>query len=475
MIIFSTVFNVKKELTKEKFIQLALDWINQSPHYNFSTLKWNNEEIYEKEVEKQKFSIINSSNEMIIAIRLENIDEKNVLWTSDFVLEEKEKNNILVVRLARDAMDKETVVNSGYNRPRLMKSIIKMGYGDFDNGLPISEKCITITDKDLEMAKSIIMGDGKFSLPIVYVTKTFFADDYALDVNELAKDLAGTAHVLVEDNTKITSELKKETEGKNPFNGAVHIYFSDTLGLRLLPEDFMDANVFRYKVVNAVCRRLSLIKLDDKYSWSTIKYGRLLHEYSKGKKESFELEKTCEELIQLKEKESSQLITDLQNEIAELRIKNQNYEYAFQNNKKLSQAALSIEFTETEFYEGEIKDLILEILMEEMKKMEDDPNQVGWRKYHVLKNINDYNKKIGNGARLSCELKEILSKIGKINAKDKKRLRELGFVLDSNDHNKLYFHNDHRYYITLGKTPSDHRAADNAASVTINTIVCSGR
>ena len=33
MIIFSTKFYVNKELTMEKFIELAFDWVNGSPHY----------------------------------------------------------------------------------------------------------------------------------------------------------------------------------------------------------------------------------------------------------------------------------------------------------------------------------------------------------------------------------------------------------------------------------------------------------
>ena len=37
---------------------------------------------------------------------------------------------------------------------------------------------------------------------------------------------------------------------------------------------------------------------------------------------------------------------------------------------------------------------------------------------------------------------------------------------------ELYFHGDDRYMITLGKTPGDSRAAANAASIAINTIVC---
>lgn len=69
-------------------------------------------------------------------------------------------------------------------------------------------------------------------------------------------------------------------------------------------------------------------------------------------------------------------------------------------------------------------------------------------------------------------MKEILSKVDRITAQDRKKLKELGFVRKEHKHNKLYFHGDGRYFIPIGKTPSDFRAADNAASTAINTIIC---
>ena len=104
--------------------------------------------------------------------------------------------------------------------------------------------------------------------------------------------------------------------------------------------------------------------------------------------------------------------------------------------------------------------------------MDTDPNQRGWRRYHILEALLKDNEIIGKGQELDAELKDILSRIDRISAKDRKRLRELGFVSRENKHNKLYFHDDDRYLITLGKTPSDSRAASNSASTATNTIVC---
>ena len=123
-------------------------------------------------------------------------------------------------------------------------------------------------------------------------------------------------------------------------------------------------------------------------------------------------------------------------------------------------------------YDGEIKDMIMRLLQNENSKMDTDPNQVGWRKYHVLKALLESNEIIGKGEELERELKNILSQVDRISSKDKKRSIELGFISRENKHNKLYFHGDDRYMITLGKTPEDSHAAANAASIAINTIVC---
>lgn len=472
MVIFSTMFYVTKDLTKEKMIELAFEWINNSPHYGFDNISWNGEDLYEQESEKQKFSVVQSNDTKILAIRLENIDDDNVLWTNDFVFEECNVNNMLIIRLARDAVDKESIVTRGYNRPRLMKTILKLGYGAVDNNLLISDREILITKQNLDLAENIICGRTKYLLPVIYVTKRFVDNITILDTKELAKDLAGTAHVLVEENTEITAELKERTNEANPFNGAVHIYYTDKVGTRIVPDEFTEANAFRFKIVNSVCRRLALVKVDDKYTWGTIRYQKLLEKYRQDQQANQELEKACEEILLIKEKEHVQLVGDMEEELNELRSKVQNYEYAFQNRKKEQTGNIMFNCSEEEFFEGEIKDMILKLLQDEMKKMNTDPNQRGWRKYHVLEALLKDNEIIGKGKELDEELKDILSKIDRINAKDRKRLRELGFVSRENKHNKLYFHNDDRYLITLGKTPSDSCAASNSASTATNTIIC---
>lgn len=474
MVIFSTMFYVKKELTKEKMAELAFEWVNKSQHYGFGNLVWNGEDFYERECEKQKFSLIVSNDNRTMAIRLENRDG-DILWTSDFTFTESDGRNLLFVRLNRDAMDKESIVPHRFHRPRLMKEILRAGYGAEDNRLLISDKEVLITRENINLAEDVICGRTKYLLPVVYVTKRFMDSTTILDTEELAKDLAGTAHVLVEESTDITTELKKRTGGENPFNGAVHIYYTDKVGNRIIPEAFSKSNTFRNDIVDAVCRRLSQVKVEDKYTWETIKYQKLLEKSQQYKEENAEMAEVFEEILKSMEeivKSKEDKCGQLEAEANELRGKVEYYEHALQNRKGGQTGDIVFSCSETEFFEGEIKDMILELLEREKKQMDDDPNQVGWRIYHVLKAILAENEITGKGKILETDLKDILSRVGRLNAKDKRRLQELGFISKDRKHNKLYFHGDGRYMITLGKTPGDGRASANAASEAVKTIVC---
>ena len=472
MAIFSTMFKVKKELTKDEMIRLALEWVNGSPHYDFDQLSWDGNDLMEVKTDKQTFSIISSNDNHLLAIRLENVDENNVIWTSDFVLEEGEDDNLLVVRLTRDAMDRESGITNKYNRPRLMKTVLKKGYGGFDNGISIDGKPVTITSDNIEMIEKIINGDSEYNLPVVFVTRRFSDNEAALDVEELAIDLAGVAHVMVEDDTHVTMELKERTNGENPFSGAVHIYYTDKIGARIIPDYNENANVFRFKIRNMVCKRVALVRIPEKYTWSSIKYQKLYDKYLKDRKENSELEETFEYILNAKEKEHKQYVDEMEKELFELRSKAQSYEYSLQMKKSEQKGNVSIECSESEFYENEIKDMILKILKKEKEQMDEDVNLQERRRYHVLKGIVESNEIVGNGDILERELKDILSATQRIGKREKKKLKDLGFKIEGQGHNKLFFHGDKRYFITIGKTPSDHHAGANAASIAINTIVC---
>ena len=127
----------------------------------------------------------------------------NVLTTK------KEERKILSVQLYSETEDVSAKFPTTFNRPRLLKTIINDGYGDLDGDLDTGDKCLVISEDNLDIVKKIILNEKEYMMPVVYVTPTLHTSNFKLDYNELAKDLAGVAHVLVEKDSNITKQIKK--------------------------------------------------------------------------------------------------------------------------------------------------------------------------------------------------------------------------------------------------------------------------
>lgn len=106
-----------------------------------------------------------------MALRLENRDDENIIWINDFTYEDGDICNMIVVRLARDAADKGSSISRKFNRPRLMKTILKLGYGAMDKDLLISDQALCINENNLNKIEKIVCGRTRYLLPVVYVTK----------------------------------------------------------------------------------------------------------------------------------------------------------------------------------------------------------------------------------------------------------------------------------------------------------------
>lgn len=482
MLIYATKFYVKKSLTGIVFIEKALQWINGSPHYNFDNVQWDGKDIFFVNTKKEKFSIFILEEE-IVAIQLETEDESKTHWTSEFILREQSGYNVLSVRLNKKISEGNTMDNAmRFHRPRLMRQILNDNFGENDHGLHISDTPTIITAENIHILHDLICGKVEYVMPVVYVTKSFDNNEPCLDVEELAKDLAGTAHVLVEEGTNITSELRSIVEDKNPFNGAVHIYYTSHMGTRLLPDESMDANKFRYTVTSSVFHRLTLLRADE-ISWNAIKFKKLSEEYVKRQKEHLEDKKLYDELLDTQDteiadykanvQEAVKTVQILENEKIALQGRLQALEEKIRKDSDLEKGGI-IRFAcgETEFYEGEISDLILEIINKCIDSMKYDSNQNSCRTFHILESVLKSNTKIGNRDTLQRNIKRIFGKLEKLDSKCKKELEGLGFFIQNDEnHIKLYFHNDSRYIITLSKTPSDYREGKNVASDAIRILL----
>jgi len=463
MIIFSTKLYVKNTLTDDLFVNMSIEWVKNSQNYSFGDLSWNQqEEYYAESIDKmQTLTIIKYDN--TVMVRLINNDKK-VQWTNDYVLTTRGDKRVLSVQLYRDTEDVSISLPTKFNRPKLLKDIMRDGYGDIDNNLETNDKCLIITEENIDIIKKIILDEEEYMMPIVHVTPQFRNSQFVINYDELAKDLAGVAHVLVDKNNLITNQLKELTCGRNPYNAGVQIYFCKGVNQRILPY-YVDGT-FRFRIAYTVFQRLALSKIDDDLSWSKLRIKRIIDGNEQSQKEHNELMLLYDEEIRNNENEIKVLrdqVHKLETDLTVSRAKADSLEMHFDNAKTedscLSGIVLSSQ--EYDFFEDEQKYIVLKTLEKEVKSMSCDQNQKETRKYHILNSIIQQNVVEDNSVDMISEFRRVFADNAQINANTKRAIRLLGFDIEESKHYKFTYKDDSRYLFTAAKTPGDGRTMKN--------------
>lgn len=367
-----------------------------------------------------------------------------------------------------DAVDMSVKLPQRFNRPYLLKELVAEGWGEADGKLHTNNIPYIITQDNINIAEKLIMGKSEYMMPVVYVSAKKNNDGIYIDSDELAKDLAGVAHVMVEESCECTHILKNITDGKNPYNGAVQIFFALDITQRILPKFYKNSGQFRKAVAYSVYKRLILSRIDDEFSCAKLKYNNLV----KKSQESMEISQICDELLDEKEeiiKLGKLQIKELEDKVSNLQVKLQISESRL-NKKGEKNELITLDVQETDLYDGEMKDIVLKILEKEFNMINSDPNLMESRKYHVLKSIIQENSKTGQDEKIKELLREILDNDGSFNNAKKRHLFDLGFTIDEGKHYKITFGDDDRYMFTLSKTTSDYRSNMNVVSKASNKL-----
>ncbi len=124
------------------------------------------------------------------------------------------------------------------------------------------------------------------------------------------------------------------------------------------------------------------------------------------------------------------------------------------------------ELTESDFYDLERKELILDIL-KNVHNIHSDS-----RRHHVLKDLVSNNASTGNRETLKAEIQSLFKDYKKMNEQIRNELERMGFeIVSEKNHYKIRFREDNRYTVTFAKTPSDHRAGMNIARDICNLLL----
>ena len=299
MIVFYTKYNVKESFNRAALIAFAFECVHGMRNIpdEFKSLSYDDADSGEWRSGRNLITYEIDQETSDIAFRVAIVDENDELWTTDVVL--NEKSHIIQLRLAREKKIASADYDRNFNIPYMFKKLIRDGIGDWDSDIQVSDKPMYIDENNIGMLISVIKKEKSYDLPIIHVSHPFENNTYELDVEELAKDMAGSAHVLVEKSSITSKLLKESTDSKNAYNGAIDIFYHDD-SFRYMRWHEITPNQYRYKISHAVYSRMAMRNIDEESSLSSIK---LRNRKKKLEDTSFETQFLSLEIEELKEKD----------------------------------------------------------------------------------------------------------------------------------------------------------------------------
>ncbi|WP_036612952.1 hypothetical protein [Oribacterium sp. P6A1] len=479
MIVYYTRYSVIEEFNIRRLLDFAFECVNGMRNIpsEFCNKTWSGEESEELKVGRNLLSYEIDKETGVVAFRVSITDNNDELWTTDIAL--NDKNNEIQLRLAREKRIASAEYDKNFNIPYMFKKLIRDCIGANDADLPVVDKPFFIDENNINIVADLVNGQKKYSMPVIYVSHPFYDEEFSLDIYELAKDMAGSAHVLVEKTSDTSSSLREMTESRNAYNGAIDIFYNDD-SFRFLKLPEMTSNQFRYKVSHSIYARMAMRNIDDDMSLSAIRLRNKIKKLNANDIETQRLTFRVDELdekynelqeyFELASEENKTLekkVNDLENDNYELRNKVTALTESLKRKQKNDNEAISLEYTLKQFYEDEIKRIVIECIKNTISTYGTDERER--RDYHVLKNLIDNNSYSKEGDRIKEEMFRIIKK-NKLSKADVSDLKGLGFEVKQGGHDKYAFHGDDKYIITVSSTSSDYRDGENLAHEAVNLI-----
>ena len=211
------------------------------------------------------------------AVHFKAVDNREISWTTDFILDCA--NHILAFQLYRDAPEDVDYVHPVFSLPVLVRKIISAGYAASDKGLEVTDKPILARDEDADDMARIILRETVYNMPVVYMSCE--SDGHCV-VNPymVAEKLNGVAHVVFETTRSLSFSLRDKTDGRNPYAGAIEIFYSNG-NRKFLPVQMSGTHSQKvYTIVNTVFEHLNQLRVEDRFSWSQLQSDKLRKQLS---------------------------------------------------------------------------------------------------------------------------------------------------------------------------------------------------
>ncbi len=460
MLSFAAEFPINPACTTADFLKAVKSWLLASPHTEFvsndlSEAPQDGNWTVLKKNEKLEALLFSSTGEEAAAVKHTKVDGA-ISWETTIVFSRKETDAWVGVRTSRESSHPATRLPPA-KKPIVVRTLLEELGGASDGKLLVTSAARHLTNNDIDLAAKLISGEAGCHLPVIYVS-CGFDGRHVLDLNSIANDLSGMAHVVSEPNRAFSQRLQIEVNSENVYGGVVGIYWPNGQGRRsfFLGREFDDSTTLKKAIIEEIRTALMNRRPLVRCTWSAVEEASSRVAYNALKESgSIEIERYIE-VFDSEMKAKEQIISDAEKEISRLQAEVKKYESKTSLNRDIG---LEVG-TERDFFPGEISQIVLDALADAQGRVPNDS-----RRKHVLSAITAQTS-ASNTAREHREaLKELLRAYKNMDAKTRKGLESLGFsISEDGKHFKLLFQNDDRYTFTLSKSGSDHRGGLNAAS-----------
>lgn len=464
MLVFSTRLPIRSTVTRPEILQLCLNWVSNSPHYNVHSLQYDPVSLKDTDYENEGLRVFirNYTNAdcALSAFRVE-FTNKNILWQNDVILLEQSIEKTLLVQLECNRADFGLHLPV-VHKPYLVRMAVEQGLCSTDHALPVTDSPILLDEVLYPVCVSIMNGTCLNTMPVVYLS---CSENNAPGVPTavLAQRLSGMAHVLQEDSYRTAQRLRDDTQGSNVYGGYIGLYFPGSSRCqRFCPDLYSSTEALLQEIVNAV--RCALINQADasNYNWNQIQTLQARQQMKAWIDRGTQSQQDLDAYIENFDRENAQLRERLQllNDSL-LTMTAQRDRLQMQLSKTDSSTGELLKpGAEAELYPGEATDLLNSILTQVLPKL--PPNS---RSAALVESLLAANPSTGQCHQLVQNIREVFFDGGRLNSAKKSLLRETGFeILEDGPHYKLIFCGDHRYQFSFPKTPSDTRGGRNNIS-----------
>lgn len=461
MLSFMTEFPIDSTHSAAGFLRAIEKWILGSPH---TCLRKGDlaEALAESEARKQK------SGEIIEVLRVPLGSEERagvrytkggngLQWCTSIVFSRAAQNSWVAIRVLCEASHPATRLPPA-KKPVLIRVLLNDLGGALDGPLRVGDSCSRLNNVDIDVAARLIQGRAGCHLPVVYVSAGFNSQ-YIVEPEQLARELAGMAHVVVEPNRAFSLRLRTEVDSENVYGGTVGIYWPDGGGRRsfFLGREFESPAQVGQAILAEVQLALTNRRGLDSCTWASLQEAAsrqaLLALRASGSQEVNKYAESFDRELAAK----TELHEAAEKEIARLRNEIRIYEARLAANT----GGLLRPGREHDLYPGETLAILRDALEDAKTRVPNDS-----RRQHVLSAVLEANPKEEEYAvEMRDRLKSLLRGLRGLDAKSKRELEEMGFsISEKGKHYKLLFLGDERYTFTLPKSGSDSRGGLNATS-----------